>query len=356
MNKVKVTFGIIVLNGHPFIKYNLEALYPFAHEIIVVEGACPSAAATARTDGHSLDGTYESLLEFAATMDPEHKVKIVTAADEGSTNGFWTEKNQMSQAYATRATGNFLWQIDSDEFYMPEDMAKLIRLLEEKPGITAASFYCMFFWGGIRYVMDGFSFRTGDSIFHRLFAWSPDYEYVTHRPPTVVNENGVDLRSINHLTVEDTKAMGIRLYHFDMILPKQAANKSSYYSKVDWHSLEGKRILEWKSRVYERLETPFHIYTVYTHMSWLRRYNGSHPPVILRMLDDIQAGKWPGCELRRSDDIEALLGSLKFRILCPLISAFVTFQSVLHRGKLSLRLLLVRTPLWSVIQRLRGRR
>ena len=149
--------------------------------------------------------------------------------------------------------------------------------------------------------------------------------------------------------------MGIRLYHYDMILPKQAANKSSYYRNVDWHSLEGKRILEWKSRVYERLETPFHIYTVYTHMSWLQRYTGSHPPAILRMVSDIQAGKWPGCELRRSDDIEALLGSLKFRILCPVVSAFVTFQSVLHRGKLSLRLLLLRTPLWSVIQRLRGR-
>lgn len=46
----RVTFGMIVLNGQPFISYNLRALYPFAYQIIVVEGASPKAsgAATAR--------------------------------------------------------------------------------------------------------------------------------------------------------------------------------------------------------------------------------------------------------------------------------------------------------------------
>ena len=35
-----ITFGMIVLNGEPFVRYNLRALYPFAHQIIVVEGVC----------------------------------------------------------------------------------------------------------------------------------------------------------------------------------------------------------------------------------------------------------------------------------------------------------------------------
>ena len=34
----RVTFGIIVLNGEPFTRYCLRSLYPFAHQIIVVEG------------------------------------------------------------------------------------------------------------------------------------------------------------------------------------------------------------------------------------------------------------------------------------------------------------------------------
>ena len=47
VNTPKITFGMIVLNGEPFIKYNLRALYPYAHQIIVVEGACPSSASVA---------------------------------------------------------------------------------------------------------------------------------------------------------------------------------------------------------------------------------------------------------------------------------------------------------------------
>ena len=39
----RITFGIIVLNGEPFVRYNLRSLYHFAHEIIVVEGAVQAA-------------------------------------------------------------------------------------------------------------------------------------------------------------------------------------------------------------------------------------------------------------------------------------------------------------------------
>ena len=35
---------MIVLNGLPFLRHDLCALYPFAHQIIVVEGAAPGAA------------------------------------------------------------------------------------------------------------------------------------------------------------------------------------------------------------------------------------------------------------------------------------------------------------------------
>ncbi len=50
----------------PFLPYNLRALYPFAHQIVVVEGAAPGAAGIAAPDGHSRDGTLEELRRFAA--------------------------------------------------------------------------------------------------------------------------------------------------------------------------------------------------------------------------------------------------------------------------------------------------
>ena len=58
----KITFGIIVLNGEPFTRYCLRALYPFAHEILVVEGAAPVAT----PDGRSTGGTLETLYRFKA--------------------------------------------------------------------------------------------------------------------------------------------------------------------------------------------------------------------------------------------------------------------------------------------------
>ena len=71
----KVTFGIIVLNGEPFTRYCLRALYPFAHEIIVVEGATVSASTIATSDGHSTDDTLETLIISKRKKTPMIKLK-----------------------------------------------------------------------------------------------------------------------------------------------------------------------------------------------------------------------------------------------------------------------------------------
>ena len=50
--------------------------------------------------------------------EPEDELVIVTAEDDGHPNGFWPgEKDEQSRAYAKRATGDYLWQVDIDEFY-----------------------------------------------------------------------------------------------------------------------------------------------------------------------------------------------------------------------------------------------
>jgi glycosyltransferase involved in cell wall biosynthesis len=150
----KITFGIIVLNGEPFVRCNLRSLYSFAHEIIVVEGGSPNAAADTTEDGHSVDGSLETLLRFKAEEDPEDKIQIITR------ESFWTEKDEQSKAYAERATGDYIWQVDIDEFYHPEDIEKILKMLAINPSISGVSFYWRNFWGGFDYLVDGWRYRS----------------------------------------------------------------------------------------------------------------------------------------------------------------------------------------------------
>lgn len=303
---IKITFGIIVLNGDPFVRYNLRSLYPFAHQIIVVEGACHSAAAVATADGHSTDGTLELLRDFKLREDPENKVIIVTACDEGYTDGFWPEKDEMSRAYARRVTGNYLWQVDSDEFYHEKQMPHLLALLErERP--SAVSFPTITFWGGLRYIADSFYLiRDNAREFHRLFSWGTSYSYKTHFPPTVIDELGTDVRSKKWLRAQDLEREGIFLYHYSLLFPLQVYNKVKYYKERNKSAVD-----LWEESVYRRLEKPFRAHNVYWHIGWLERFTGEHPCQVIAMMTDVTNSDLV-IETRDCSDVERLLSSSRY--------------------------------------------
>lgn len=298
---IKISFGIIVLNGEPFTKHCLRALYPFAHQIIVVEGATENARSISTLDGHSTDQTLESLKEFKANEDPKDKLVII------SREGFWKEKDEMSKAYAKVVTGNILWQVDVDEFYLPEDIQKIISILSQKLEIETISVNTVTFWGGIDYLTEGWHLIRGNKEYHRIFRFEPGYEYRTHRPPTVMDQSGRDLRKKNPRKGwvrgrELEKKYGIRLYHYSLLLPKQVQEKSRYYAA--WARPDSVR---WAEENYFKLSHPFHVHNVYEQISWLERYRGKHPPEISRMWSKLKDNHPE--TIRDNSDIERLLGS-----------------------------------------------
>ena len=295
----RISFGMIVLNSEPFLRYNLRALYPFAHEIIVVEGAVEFAAPLATPDGHSHDGTLETLYHFKAEEDPENKLQIIIR------DGLWTEKDAMSQAYAERATGDYMWQIDSDEFYRAEDMQAVIDMIRADPSITAVSFKMRTFWGSPDYTVDSWFLRRGNDIYHRLFKWGPGYRYVTHRPPTVHDARGRDLRNLHWINGPVLAAKGIFLYHYSLLLPKQVLEKSAYYGRA-FPEISGD--IDWAENGFMQLKRPFHVHNVYRYPAWLLRYSGDHPAQMTQLWADLQAGQYP-VSLRPVDDVESLLAS-----------------------------------------------
>jgi hypothetical protein len=316
----KITFGIIVLNGEPFTRYCLRSLYPFAHEIIVVEGASKFAKNIADTNGHSIDGTLETLYRFKAEEDPEDKIQIITM------DGFWSEKDEQSQAYAKLATGDYLWQVDIDEFYRPQDMQSVIQMLRDDTTITAISFKQITFWGGFEYITDGWYLRNGAEIYHRLFKWGQGYNYKTHRPPTIYDDKGRNLRNIKWIDGYGLARKGIFLYHYSLIFPKQVCKKSVYYSQCE--IIARKESPDWAERNFLELNNPFRVHNVYDYPSWLMRFEGNHPLAIQQLRNDIQNGLI-NIELRNNSDVEGLINSpgykFKRKLLIwgsPLMSLF----------------------------------
>jgi len=307
----KVTFGIIVLNGEPFTRYCLRALYPFAHEIIVVEGGHEDTHTVATPDGHSLDATLEVLKRFCAEEDPEHKVTVVTR------DGFWPKEDELgrcktaqSRAYAERATGDYLWQVDIDEFYVANDVRRVLEMLAIDPVITAVSFHQRAFWGSPDIEVRGWPLQRGADVYHRLFKWTPGYRYLTHQPPTVVDAEGRDLRSLKWVQPSAPAMRGICLYHYSLLFPWQVDQKTRLYR--DQHPDVYGGMVDWAKSSYFRLGHPYRVHNLYSSPSWLKRYQGEHPAEVLRMMDDIGSGRTEAV-LRDNQDAHRLLDSWWYR-------------------------------------------
>jgi len=348
----RITFGMIVLNGEPFTRYNLRSIYPWAHQIIVVEGACLAAASVASEEGHSTDGTLDVLHSFQAEEDPQNKITIITAEDEGYPNGFWLgEKHEMSQAYAKRATGNYLWQVDADEFYLEEDMKVIMDLLLQ--GVDVIDFPTVSFWGGLEFVENGEYFLT-HGAWHtpRVFAWGPGYTYLTHRPATVLDQDNIDMRNKNWVQATQLKKSKVNMYHYSMLLPKQVREKCAYYSQVDWAGFQGME--QWSEQVFFSLKKPFAIcQSLHCPLSWIESFHGSHPEQILEMVKNIQSGKHPNIELRATDDIALLLRSPLYRIGRLIRRIWVFIIAIRNKIENTIISFLKRAPFYSALRKIR---
>jgi len=316
----RITFAMIVLNGEPFVRYNLRGLYDFAHQIIVVEGAAPHASASATDDGHSTDDTLTAVRSFIENEDPDNKVQLITAEDEGHRDGFWPgEKDQQSSVCFNRATGDYVWQIDVDEFYHPRDFNRVITMLKADPSITGASFRWHNFWGGFDYLVDGWKFREIENETdgaQRLFRWGDGYQFITHRPPTMHDANGRDHCDGNWLGGRQLIKQNIYCHHYGMVFPKQAQQKAAYYKKMwpNHHDMD-----QWLTQSFEQLQHPYRILHGTPAPSWLTGFKGHHPPQIEALIDDLCDGNID-LPIRPTADIERLLHRAGYRLATGLLS------------------------------------
>jgi hypothetical protein len=217
---VKISFGMIVFNGDYVLRQNLESIYPFAHEIVIAEG--PVQHYQNLGFSCSTDNTVDIIKSFP---DPEGKIKLI--------QGRWQEKDAMCQAYLAQMTGDYVWHVDSDEFYRTGDMAWLINHLERnKDSCYSMSFKLYSFFGGFERHISGFE-ETFEV--HRIQKIIPGQSrWVTHRPPTMIwPPTGKTCRQMGHTDHNTTDSWGIRLFHYSFVFPAQVKAKTEYYYRRD---------------------------------------------------------------------------------------------------------------------------
>lgn len=131
------------ISGYTTTHNCVERPYPFEECIQSMLGFCDEVCVM---DGGSDDGTYEKLSKLA---ENNPRVKIATRKldwnDPHFANFDWIQK----QEARAMCSGDFCWQMDSDEVVSEEDYDKIKNLcLKLPPGVDILSLPVIEFWGG----------------------------------------------------------------------------------------------------------------------------------------------------------------------------------------------------------------
>jgi len=230
---IKISFETIVFNAvstlpKGMLELCIKNVLPYAHEIFIIEGATKAA------DGHYWDGntlpftkdgrSTDGTIEVISNLEKQYpdKIKVVIG------NGFWPGKTSMFNS--VEPTGDFVWQLDSDEFYHQTDMEKLIGMLEAwQP--HQVEFYANHFFGGFDYCIDEREHGWGnDPPWRRIFKNIPGRsKWLRHEPP-VYSVDGFPNERGFIIDREKTLQAGIKLFHYAYVQKSQIDFKTKFFN------------------------------------------------------------------------------------------------------------------------------
>ncbi|OGV45528.1 MAG: hypothetical protein A2X46_09160 [Lentisphaerae bacterium GWF2_57_35] len=213
---MRFSVGMIVFNAELFLEACLEAIYDFAHQILIVEGSVPQARWDADPSGRSRDRTLEILRAFP---DPQHKIKLVASQA-------WNHKDDMVNACLPEVTGDYLMHLDADEIWTSEALSRLREELQKDPSITCVEFAPHHFWHRFETVLvDG----HWDAPFMRVFKFEPGARWKSHEPPVLLNPQGQAYNDIRR--VNGAREWGITFHHYNYLTEEQARWKNEFFKR-----------------------------------------------------------------------------------------------------------------------------
>lgn len=275
---IRIAFFSIVLNGSPWIRLNIESIYPFASQIFIIEGAEKRAEGYCTVDGHSIDDTLRDI-DYLKSIDTEKKIIII------KNSRIWNGKTEMCNSFLHLVKADYLWQLDIDEFYKQEDIQKVKKFLGEHPETTCVQFYAKYFIGSFESISIG-EFGNSPHEWNRIFKVNKYCKWLRHAPPKLVDtRTGRPMDEIDLLTRDATRGMGIYMYHYSYVTQKDIVFKEKFYHTPD--------LVEYLTRVKREIDTKsYPIRLVHQKFAergdvYLVKFDGEHPLPIKNNLADL---------------------------------------------------------------------
>lgn len=203
----------------------------------------------------------------------------------------WKEKDEMANAALSLVPSDtdFVFCLDADEVWNPETLRGIFRILEYNQ-TDSMSFKAISFYGGFDRYMTGFeeNFEV-----HRVQRFYPGARFATHRPPTILAQDGKPWRFHRHRMGLDM----MRFYHYSYVFPSQMEAKARYYASMggnipDYHD---QVYMPWvmgddaeKARIEALFDGVHNWLPERRGPCYTKRFEGQHPPEILRVLPELR--------------------------------------------------------------------
>ena len=201
---MKLAFVMLAFQSNYVLEPCLKSIAPYG-KIYAAEG--PVRFWQEHGFTHSTDGTSELLDKYC-----EDVIHSEWEEKDGEANG---------ALILVPPDTDFIWCVDSDEIWKPDQIETVMRLLETG-FCDSLSFKPFSFYGGFERYMGGFEENNSDSKgWHRVMPYAPQFK--THRPPTTIEPK-------SHLSHHATADMGLRFFHYSYVFPTQIKDKTEYYA------------------------------------------------------------------------------------------------------------------------------
>jgi hypothetical protein len=268
-----------VLNGEPFIYYQLKSIYEHAHEIIIVEGAYNKFAHAAR-GFRSSDSTINTVKNFP---DPDRKIKLITR------DYFYDDRVGMCNEFISDLTGDVLWQVDVDEFYRNDTHEYVKQLFDADEELDQISFNFVDYYGGFDYVIEGYKDSLLDVI--RVNRIQAGMRWSSQRPPTL-ELNGKRLNPRKKLNGQKMLSAGHLMHNATMLFDYQVQQKFKYYAEMWPKSIIGST--DWFVASWKNFDTKFCVAGMRRTLTYLVPRTIELPEILIEMQNDIIGGKYVG--------------------------------------------------------------